>query len=110
MTSNSPVWVSDLNDAVERENRIRQSLLRAVVENLKSNRIVVPLFGLAICGMFPQWMSTAHLAGWYCQMLLGLLSQVVVLARFPQTSLTVEDTQKWTPALASATPLCGVDL
>ena len=52
MTSDSPVWVSDLNDKVERENRIRQSLLRAVVENLKSNRIVVPVFGLAICGCF----------------------------------------------------------
>jgi len=102
MTSDSPVWVSDLNDKVERENRIRQSLLRAVVENLKSNRIVVPVFGLAICGMFPQWMSTAHLAGWYCQMLMGLLPQVVVLARFPQTSLTVEETQKWTTRLAIA--------
>jgi two-component system cell cycle sensor histidine kinase PleC len=102
MTSDSPVWVSDLNDKVERENRIRQSLLRAVVENLKSNRIVVPLFGLAICGMFPQWTSTAHLAGWYCQMLMGLLPQVVVLARFPQTSLTVEETQKWTTRLTIA--------
>jgi len=102
MTSDSPVWVSDLNDKVERENRIRQSLLRAVVENLKSNRIVVPVFGLAICGMFPQWVSTAHMVGWYGQMLLGLLPQIVVLARFPQTSLTVEETQKWTVRLAAA--------
>ncbi len=45
MSSNSPIWVSDLNEKTERETRIRQALLRGVVENLKSNRVVVPLFG-----------------------------------------------------------------
>ena len=63
MTSDSPIWVSDLNEKTERENRIRQALLRVVVENLKSNRVVVPLFGLVICGMFAQWVSTGHLIG-----------------------------------------------
>src|SRR5579872_3053193 len=55
MSSNGPIWVSDLNETTERETRIRQALLRRAVENLRSNRAVVPLFGLAICGMFPQW-------------------------------------------------------
>ncbi|HEX4177482.1 MAG TPA: histidine kinase dimerization/phospho-acceptor domain-containing protein, partial [Rhizomicrobium sp.] len=94
--------MSDLNEKTERENRVRQALLRTVVENLKSNRIVVPVFGLAICAMFPHWVNTGHLIGWYCQMMLGLVPQAIVLARFPQNPLTVEETQKWTKALAMA--------
>jgi two-component system cell cycle sensor histidine kinase PleC len=96
------VWVSDLNEKAERENRMRQALLRTVVENLKSNRVVVPLFGLVICVMFSQWASTARLVGWYCQMILGLVPQMIVLARFPQNPLTVEETRKWTKRLAAA--------
>src|ERR1700761_2541854 len=99
MTSDGPVWVSDLNEKAERENRMRQALLRAVVENLKSNRIVVPVFGLAICGMFPQWIGADRLVGWYCQMLLGLLPQIILLGRFPQTQMTVAETEGWTGRL-----------
>ena len=62
-------------------------MLRGVVENLRSNRVVVPLFGLAIAAMFPQWVGFDHLAGWYCQMMLGLVPQVIVLARFPDGAL-----------------------
>jgi two-component system cell cycle sensor histidine kinase PleC len=102
MASNSPVWVSDLNEKVERENRLNQALLRAVAENLKSNRVVVPLFGLVICAMFSQWSDAPHLVGWYCQMILGLMPQTIVLARFPQDTLTVEETRKWTKRLAMA--------
>jgi two-component system cell cycle sensor histidine kinase PleC len=102
MTSDSPIWVSDLNEKTERENRIRQALLRVVVENLKSNRVVVPLFGLVICGMFAQWVSIGHLIGWFCQMTLGLVPQLIVLTRVPQTSLTVAETRKWTRRLALA--------
>jgi two-component system cell cycle sensor histidine kinase PleC len=102
MTSNDPIWVSDLNEQTERENRIRQALLRGVVENLKSNRVVVPLFGLAICGMFPQWVGTDRLVAWYCQMILGLVPQLIVLARFPQKNLTSEETDTWTRRLAVA--------
>ncbi|HUE64614.1 MAG TPA: HAMP domain-containing sensor histidine kinase [Rhizomicrobium sp.] len=102
MSSNGPIWVSDLNEKTERETRIRQALLRRAVENLRSNRPVVPLFGLAICGMFPQWISAGHLAGWYCQMMAGMVPQLLVLARFPQTALTSEDTEKWTKRLAAA--------
>ena len=102
MSSNSPIWVSDLNEQTERETRIRYALLRGVVESLRSNRMVVPLFGLAICGMFPQWVSTGRLVGWYSQMMLGLVPQLIVLARFPQGALTSEETQKWTNRLAAA--------
>jgi two-component system cell cycle sensor histidine kinase PleC len=102
MSSNNPIWVTDLNEKVERENRIQLALLRGVVENLKSNRMVVPVFGLAICAMFPQWVGMSHLAGWYCQMLAGLVPQVILLERFPQSCLTGEETRKWTNRLAAA--------
>jgi two-component system cell cycle sensor histidine kinase PleC len=102
MTADNPIWVTDLNAKVERENRIQLALLRGVAESLKSNRMVVPVFGLAICAMFPQWVSMGRMAGWYGQMLLGLLPQVILLARFPNTALTCEETRKWTGRLAAA--------
>ena len=102
MTTNSPIWVTDLNAEAEQENRVSLALLRGVAESLKANRVVVPIFGLAICAMFPQWVGFGHLVGWYAQILLGLVPQLVVLARFPQTSLTREETHKWTVRLAAA--------
>ena len=101
MAADSPIWVTDMNAEVERENRVSLALLRGVAENLKSNRMVVPVFGLAICAMFPQWVSLGRLAGWYAQMLLGLVPQLLVLARFPQSPLTREETQQWTARLAA---------
>jgi two-component system cell cycle sensor histidine kinase PleC len=102
MPSDNPIWVTDLNVKMERENRIQLALLRTVAENLKSNRMVVPVFGLAICAMFPQWVGTDHLAGWYGQMMLGLAPQLILLARFPATPLTSEETRKWTARLSAA--------
>jgi two-component system, cell cycle sensor histidine kinase PleC len=96
MTSSNSIWVTDLHADVERENRLHLALLRGVVETLKANRLVVPIFGLAICAMFPQWVSLEHLVGWYSQMLLGLIPQVVVLSRFPQGTLTGEEIRTWT--------------
>jgi two-component system cell cycle sensor histidine kinase PleC len=102
MAADAPVWVTDLNAKEERENRIQLALLRGVVENLKSNRIVVPVFGLAICAMFPQWVGLERMAGWYCQMLLGLVPQMVMLARFPKGTLTGDEIQTWTRRIAAA--------
>jgi two-component system cell cycle sensor histidine kinase PleC len=100
MTADKPA--ADLNAQAERESRIHLALLRGVVETLKSNRAVVPVFGLAICAMFPQWVGFPRLAGWYVQMLLGLVPQMIVLARFPQAALTGEETRHWTRRLAAA--------
>jgi len=100
MTADKPA--ADLNAQAERESRIHLALLRGVVETLKSNRAVVPVFGLAICAMFPQWVEFPRLAGWYAQMLLGLVPQMIVLARFPQGALTGEETRHWTRRLAAA--------
>ena len=102
MTSDTSICVTDLHADVEREKRIHLALLRGVVETLKRNRPVVPIFGLAICAMFPQWVGLERLAGWYVQMVLGLVPQLIVLARFPLGTLTGEDMRKWTSRVAAA--------
>ena len=102
MTADNPIGIAKLNAQPERENRIELALLRGVVENLRSNRVVVPMFGLAIIAMFPQWVGLDRLAGWYCQMMLGLVPQVVVLARFPDGELDAGATRRWSRILAAA--------
>jgi two-component system, cell cycle sensor histidine kinase PleC len=102
MTTDNPIGITDLNAQAERENRIELALLRGVVENLRSNRVVVPLFGLAIAAMFPQWVGLDHLTGWYCQMMLGLVPQVIVLARFPGGALDAGETRRWSRIVAAA--------
>jgi two-component system cell cycle sensor histidine kinase PleC len=102
MTTDNPLRAVDLNAQAERDGRIHLALLRGMVETLKSNRAVVPVFGLAICAMFPQWVGFPRLAGWYAQILLGLVPQMIVLARFPQGALSGEETRKWTGRLAAA--------
>jgi two-component system cell cycle sensor histidine kinase PleC len=102
MTSHTPIWVTDLQAETEREKRIQLALLQGVVENLKGNRLVVPVFGLAICAMFPQWVGWGRLAGWYVQILLALVPQLIVLAAFPGAALEPRDLEKWTKRVAAA--------
>jgi two-component system cell cycle sensor histidine kinase PleC len=91
-----------LHADTEREKRIHLALLCGVVETLKRNRAVIPVFGLVICATFPQWVGLERLAGWYIQMLLGLVPQLIVLARFPHGALTGEDMRKWALRVAAA--------
>ena len=100
MPANSPTWVTDINATEERESRIQLALLRGVVENLKANRAAVPVFGLAIAAMFSQTVSVGHLAGWYCQMMLSLMPQAILLARFPTTILSSAEAKTWTRRIA----------
>ncbi|MBA2588749.1 MAG: hypothetical protein H0U98_09015 [Alphaproteobacteria bacterium] len=102
MTADSPTWVTDLNATEERETRIRLSLLRGVVENLKANRAAVPVFGLAIAAMFSQSVRLDQLIGWCGQMMLGLVPQAIMLARFPMTTLSTAEAEKWTLRIAAA--------
>ena len=102
MTADNPVGIAKLSAQAERESRVELALLRGVVENLRSNRVVVPLFGLAVAAMFPQWVGLDRLAGWYCQMMLGLVPQIVVLARFPDGELDASATRRWSRILAAA--------
>jgi len=93
---------TDLQTETAREKRIQLALLQGVVENLKGNRLVVPVFGLAISALFSQWVSWQHLAGWYSQVLLALVPQLIVLASFPRSALNHEDQRKWTQRLTVA--------
>jgi two-component system cell cycle sensor histidine kinase PleC len=102
MAADNSTGITDARAQAERENQIELTLLRGVVENLRGNRIVVPLFGLAIVAMFPQWVGSNHLAGWYCQMMLGLVPQVIVLSRFPAGPLDGEQTHRWGRIVAVA--------
>jgi two-component system cell cycle sensor histidine kinase PleC len=102
MTSDASIWITDLQADAEREKRIQLALLRGVVENLKRNRAVVPVFGLVICAIFPQWVGVERLAGWYVQMLLSFVPQFIVLARFPLDLPTGEDIRKWTRRVVAA--------
>jgi len=102
MTSHNPVWITDLHADTEREKRVQVALLRGVADSIKSNRLVVPVFGLAVCAMFPQWVGLGHLSGWYIQLLIGMMPQLIVLRRFPADTLGVQDLRKWSLRIAAA--------
>jgi two-component system cell cycle sensor histidine kinase PleC len=102
MTADGPTWVTDIDATEERESRVQLALLRGVVENLKANRVVVPVFGIAIAAMFPQWVDIRFLAAWYCQMLLGFVPQVVALAKFPGGVMTSGEVKTWSRRIAIA--------
>jgi two-component system cell cycle sensor histidine kinase PleC len=102
MTAHNPVWITDLHADEEREKRIQLALLRGVVEAVKSNRLVVPVFGLAVCAMFSQSVGLDRLAGWYLQLLIGIVPQIIVLHRIPAGTLSNPDLRKWSLCVAAA--------
>ncbi|HEY0265517.1 MAG TPA: HAMP domain-containing sensor histidine kinase [Rhizomicrobium sp.] len=102
MTANSPVWAPDIHAEAERDNRIRIALLRGVIDNLKSTRAAVPIFALAIGGMFTPWVGTPVIATWFVQILLAMVPQIVVLTRFPKHVLDAARARRWTYAVAAA--------
>ena len=80
---------------MERNKRVQLALLRGVAESIRSNRLIVPVFGLAVCAMFQQWVGLDHLGGWYVQILIGMVPQVIVLHRFSQSTADGENLRKW---------------
>jgi two-component system cell cycle sensor histidine kinase PleC len=102
MTIHTSIQAEDLNAEAERENRIQLALLRGMAENLRSNRLVVPAFGLAVCAMFSQWVGGHQLAGWYIEILISMVPQVIVLQRIPSCGLGKEDLRKWSRRIAAA--------
>jgi two-component system cell cycle sensor histidine kinase PleC len=102
MTSHNPIWMTDLHADAEREKRIQLALLRGVVESITSNRLVVPIFGLAVCAMFSHAVALKDLVGWYIQVLIGIVPQIVVLNRIPPGTLSTEDLRKWSLRVAAA--------
>jgi two-component system cell cycle sensor histidine kinase PleC len=102
MTSHNPIWITDLHADAEREKRIQLALLRGVVESITSNRLVVPIFGLAVCAMFSHAVALKDLVGWYIQVLIGIVPQIIVLNRIPPGTLSSEDLRKWSLRVAAA--------
>jgi len=84
-------------------------LLRGVVESIKSNRLVAPIFGLAVCAMFSQSVGLDRLVGWYTQLLIGIVPQIIVLRRIPAGQLGAGAAAEQAPA-ARALPPVGRDL
>jgi len=78
-----------------RESRLALALLRGVIENLKPNRLMMPLFAAAVCAMFSPWVSIGGLALWYAVVLAGLVPQLLVSRMIPAGILSVADTEKW---------------
>jgi len=78
-----------------RESRLALSMLRGVLDNLKPNRVMMPLFALGVCAMFSPWVKFGTLASWYAIVLMGLVPQFLVSRTMPAGILSVEDTQTW---------------
>jgi len=102
MTVQNSTWVTDLQADEEREKRIQIALLRGVVESIKSNRLVAPIFGLAVCAMFSQSVGMDRLVGWYTQLLIGIVPQIIVLRRIPAGTLGNDVLRKWSLRVAMA--------
>ena len=102
MKADNPIWAQDPSKEAERENRLQLALVRTAVENLKSTRVVVPIFGLAILSLFSQSTPLDHRLAWYGQMLLGLIPHLIMLARFPEGALPPDETRRWTKIVAAA--------
>jgi two-component system cell cycle sensor histidine kinase PleC len=78
-----------------RESRLALALLRGVQDNLKPNRLMMPLFALGVCAMFSPWVSIGTLALWYAIVLAGLVPQTLVSRMLPDGTLSVADTNRW---------------
>jgi two-component system cell cycle sensor histidine kinase PleC len=52
--------------------------------------------------MFSQSVAWDHLAGWYIQLLIGVVPQIIVLARIPSGTLNRESLGKWSLRVAAA--------
>lgn len=100
--ADSVIWAPGAKAERERENRINLALLRGALENLRGNRKVAPLFGLAIALMFSQWVAPIWLAAWYAHFLLGTSVQLLLIHQFPNGELTPDAARKWTWAAAAA--------
>ncbi|HEX2759111.1 MAG TPA: HAMP domain-containing sensor histidine kinase [Rhizomicrobium sp.] len=98
MAADSP----DAKTEQERESRINLALLRGALENLRTNRKVAPLVGLAMALMFSQWVAPIWLAAWYAHFLLGIWVQLLVIHKFPSGELTPDAARRWTWAAAAA--------
>ncbi|MBV9548502.1 MAG: HAMP domain-containing histidine kinase [Alphaproteobacteria bacterium] len=85
-----------------RESRLQLALLRGVLENLKPNRMMMPLFALGVCVMFSPWVGIGTLSLWYAIVLVSLVPQFLVTRMIPAGILSAEETGKWKQRAAAA--------
>jgi two-component system cell cycle sensor histidine kinase PleC len=89
------------------EERLALALTRGVLDSLKTNRIIIPFFALAVCAMFSQWIRPATLFCWYALVMVSLLPTVIVSRRFPSGDLPSGRVRQWV-MLVSASNLIFV--
>jgi two-component system cell cycle sensor histidine kinase PleC len=90
-----------------RESRLELALLRGVLENLKPNRLLMPIFAAAVCLMFSPWVKAGTLCLWYALVLGSLLPQLLVSRILPAGNQSPAETGRWLK-LASAANLLYV--
>jgi two-component system cell cycle sensor histidine kinase PleC len=78
-----------------RESRLELALLRGVLENLKPNRLMMPIFAAAVCAMFSPWVPVGTLLLWYAMVLASLAPQFLITRMLPAGILPPEATEKW---------------
>ena len=79
-----------------REGRLQLALLRGVLDNLKPNRVMIPIFAAAICAMFWPWVSAGMLATWFGLVMLSLLPQHFITRMVPNNpAMPPEDVTTW---------------
>ena len=77
------------------ENRLTLALTRAVLENLRPDRVMIPIFALVVCAMFWPWVPPARLLAWYGLVMLGLVPTLLVSRAFPKTEVDAASARKW---------------
>src|SRR6185503_491536 len=85
-----------------REGRLELALLRGVLDNLKPNRLMMPIFAAAICLMFAPWVKPATLCLWYGLVLASLLPQLLVSRMLPAGNPPPPEADRWLKLAAIA--------
>ena len=84
------------------QSRLTLALTRAVLENLRPNRFMIPFFALLICAMFSRWVSVDRLAAWCFIVLASLVPTALLTIAFPKGDLKPAQIRRWTILAAAA--------
>ncbi len=79
-----------------REGRLQLALLRGVLDNLKPNRVMIPIFAAAICAMFSPFVPATTLALWFGLVMFSLVPQHIVTRMTPNNpAMPPEEVKRW---------------
>jgi two-component system cell cycle sensor histidine kinase PleC len=83
-------------EASAREGRLQLALLRGVLDNLKPNRVMIPIFAAAICAMFSPFVPLTMLGLWFGLVIFSLVPQHIVTRMVPNNpAMPPEDVKTW---------------